>query len=279
MPRDGQSEGWSDPLVRQAFAQVRRWRHWLHPERKTWSEKDIHRLRVETRRFLAHVALLESWLPKDVVHGVRRTLKRCLRVTSELRDLQVHAVLAELLQSRHPSMGIFRHCLRRRARRLARGLAKDLVRGRHARSLVNWQQQLRAAASGRRESEARDRRAARRRLRQAFHRLLRWQERADSDPAWQHRVRVALKSYRYLADALRAVWPKITAERLERLHDCQSRMGELHDVRLFEARLAKFAARRESAAGFGACQWELARRRAALERAQRRISVAAHGFR
>jgi len=62
----------------------------------------------------------------------------------------------------------------------------------------------------------------------------------QEDPDSVHRVRVAFKKYRYLAEIWQPLFPQFTDEMLTRMQALQDRLGEIQDLRVLERMLADF---------------------------------------
>lgn len=198
----------------------------------------VHDLRIGTRRLLARLELLRSLDPCADGRRARRRLKRLLAITSPARDARVQLRLFERLTPHDAAAGRrkFHRRLQQRDRRLSRELSRKLecrelgLHGLKPRRLVRPL----AEAGGRLDA------AWLRALRLAARRVLERQRDAHTgDADDRHRLRVALKKFRYLAEILPASGP----DRLARLQRVQSSLGDLHDFELLLARLEKFAAR------------------------------------
>src|SRR5258706_7774877 len=75
----------------------------------------------------------------------------------------------------------------------------------------------------------------------AFTRTVELQRAMDPGAAQTiHRTRIAFKKFRYMVEALQALFPEITRKRVAAMQDFQAMMGEVQDTEVFLARLDKF---------------------------------------
>jgi CHAD domain-containing protein len=227
----------------------------------------VHELRVVTRRVLAALALLEPRLPADILKKARKELKQQLRVTSKLRDLQVQRALLAEFTAHQRELRSFRRHLGRRERDASRGVARKLSHRHRTRVLALKPALLalvRAADSGG-SSEMR------RALQKAFVRMEHLRRRAQ-DARQLHRLRVALKRYRYMRDAWLGQGGEV--EPFTHLRAAQKCLGEWHDLMLLEARLRRFARRHPGSGKYGPTLRLLRRRQETRARRQRRLVAA-----
>jgi CHAD domain-containing protein len=226
----------------------------------------VHEFRIETRRVLAALALLESLLPADELKAARKELKRQLRATGKLRDLQVQRALLDEFTSQRRALAGFRRHLARREPPASRVLARKL--GTRHRGRVQALAPV-LASLGRTRDGGTD--GMRRALQRAFVRMERLRRR-DTNPRRLHRLRVALKRYRYMRDAWLGEGGE--AEPFTHLRAAQKCLGELHDLTLLEARLRRFARRHPGSGPYGPTLRLLRQRRQTRERRQRRLVAA-----
>jgi CHAD domain-containing protein len=81
--------------------------------------------------------------------------------------------------------------------------------------------------------------------RESFTRLR--ESRLAVDPAQRetiHRMRIDLKEFRYLMEALRVAAKGVSARDLESLHALQTTMGDLHDLEVLSSTIARHVAKR-----------------------------------
>ena len=230
----------------------------------------VHALRIGTRRLLARLELVRQLAPPAGLPRARRRLKRLLRATGAARDARVQLRLFERLTpgDTNPGCRKFHRRLRRRDRRLTRELAKALRTHESGWHGLKSRRLFRPLA----EAGAALPAARTRALRLAAGRILERQPAARTgDVRDRHRLRVALKKFRYLAETLPG--PPAGLARLQRI---QASLGDLHDFDLLLARLGQFAARHPATA-----RWletrraQLQRRGQALLRRQRRLRFTA----
>jgi len=208
---------------------------------KKVSAKTVHDLRVETRRILALLDLLEILGFGSGLKKMRKTFKKRLDSFDDLRDTQVQLCLLKPLWRRFPAAKDFKKLLRDCEECLVEKLARkirDTKQGGLNRRLKETEQCLRDCAAG----QSRETSAALALLatRASFDRAARLRRQVRrGNPKTIHRLRVAFKRFRYGCELLQPFLPGLTAERLEKMKDYQRRAGDVQDV---EVLLARFAA-------------------------------------
>ncbi len=230
------------------------------------SERSVHRLRVETRRLLAALDLLARSLPADVVTEGCRALRKQLKRTSRLRDFQVFRRLVAAQLESHPELEEFLRHLRSSGTVRARRVRNRLVRRKAARRIAALGVALAAVIAEQLPALPAE---VERTLRLARLRVLRQRAARASDPASLHRLRVALKQYRYLHEVVRSFLPPSTAVLLKAWRKWQAQLGAIHDAGLLNAEWRRFAARCESTPKLITAGRALARNRRTLLRRYR----------
>jgi CHAD domain-containing protein len=220
-------------------AQRRRYRKRLERCQAKFSESAVHELRIQTRRLLALLDLVQALTPELPLRKTRKIFKRRLDAFDELRDTHMQLVLLKTLRAAFPEVRELDAWLRRRERKLIGTLRKGLRTAKPARlekRLKEIEQALResapppegpgdapgflAALEAAFAAVATLRRAVRR------HRT-----------ATIHRTRIAFKRYRYMVELLRVFLPGMTAGLLRQMRSYQTRMGDIQDVEVLLAGL------------------------------------------
>ena len=217
----------------------------------TFSEKSVHASRVETRRLLSLVELLNVFIGQSHLKKVRRLLKRQLDAVDPLRDTQVQLLLLGK-QARHfPEVRSLREALQKREARALKAATRRIKRIK-IRSLEKIFRRLGRRLSHVRREPARSRRhrvAVMNAVQEAFARTLALQRAMDPGAAETiHRTRIAFKKFRYMVEALQPLFPEITRARLAAMQDFQSMLGAVQDTEVFLGRLDKHARGREARA-------------------------------
>jgi CHAD domain-containing protein len=213
----------------------------------------VHDLRVAIRRLLALLDLLADLPPlPGSLRAVRKPLRRLLDALSRLRDSQVQCQLAAKLAAPDATTRrLFRRWLAgREAKRRPRARQRLL-----AFPAGQWAKPFRQAACGLRTAAAaepareRCRRAVRQPLEEAWRDAEKRRQRlSPTDPHSLHRLRLALKEYRYALEALLPLLPPGGDHLLRQLRAAQTRLGGIQDLRVQAALLAKCAAQAPAAA-------------------------------
>lgn len=217
----------------------RRYRKRLARCQEKFSEKAVHELRIETRRILALLDLLEALRFADPLKKVRKTFKQRLDAFDDLRDTHVQLVLLKPLWADFPEARELKLRLRKCERQLVSKLSREIQTtkaGRLNRQLKQIEKSLRH--SGDLPASGRSKGLAQMILGAAFRRvvILRRQIQRNK-PATIHRMRVAFKQFRYTAEFLQPFLPRFTPERLTRMKEFQAAAGNIQDIAVLLARL------------------------------------------
>jgi CHAD domain-containing protein len=233
---------WEKTLKASLKQRWKRYRRALKRCQHRFSEKSVHASRVETRRMLSLVELLNVFLGQSHIKKTRRILKRHLNAFDPLRDTQVQLLLLAKHRRQFLEAKAFHKMLARREKRCLKTAARRIERikvgslqkvfHRLARQLTH----VREDATQR----TRHRAAVMNAVRDAFVRTLDLQRAMDPGAAETiHRTRIAFKKFRYMVEALQPLFAEITPERVAAMQDFQSMMGEVQDTEVFLARLDK----------------------------------------
>lgn len=247
----GRMKDWERELKASLKKRWKRYRRTLDLCQRRFSEKSVHASRVETRRLLSLVELLNVFLGQSHLKKTRQILKRHLDAFDPLRDTQVQLLLFAKHRRQFPEAKAFHEALAKREERCRKAAARRIKRIK-VRPLQKVLHQLARQLSHVRKNAAqstRHRAAVMNAVREAFARTLALQRSMDPGAAASiHRTRIAFKKFRYMMEALQPLFPEITIERVAAMQDFQSMMGEVQDTEVFLARLDKHAHRHEKRA-------------------------------
>jgi len=208
---------------------------------KKFSEKAVHDLRTETRRMLALLDLLEALHFEGSLNKLRKTFKKRLDCFDDLRDTHVQLVLLKPMWAKFPEATELKKRLCKCEKRLVAELSDEIQTmksGKLNRRLRDIEKNLCKCA----KNPPRERGAALARmlLGGAFRRVVILRRHIKrNNPATIHKMRVAFKRLRYTAELLQPFLPHFTPERITRMKEFQSAAGDIQDVAVLLARLAK----------------------------------------
>ena len=208
---------------------------------KRFSEKAVHDLRIQTRRLLALLDLLEALHFNEPLKKVRKTFKKRLDAFDDLRDTHVQRVLLKPMWPKFPEAGELKKHLCKCEKRLECEMSREIQKtksGRLNRCLKRIQESLCECAK--RPPSGRSANLAQMLSGGAFRRVVILRRQIlRSKPATIHRMRVAFKRFRYTAELLQPFLPHMTPERLARMKKFQDAAGDIQDLAVLLARLAK----------------------------------------
>ncbi len=235
-------KNWEKTLRTSLKQRWKRYRRALKRCQRKFSEKSVHASRVETRRLLSLVELLNVFLGQSHLKRIRRILKRHLDAFDPLRDTQVQLLLLAKHRRQFPEAKSFHKMLARREERCLKTAARRIERIKIG-SLHKVFRRLARQLGHLREDAAhrvRHRAAVMNAVRDAFAHTVELQRAMDPGAAETiHRTRIAFKKFRYMLEALQPLFSEITAKRVASMQDFQSMMGEVQDTEVFLARLGK----------------------------------------
>src|ERR1035437_6459657 len=107
--------------------QWKRYRKQLKRCQHECSPRAIHAFRVETRRLVSTLELLDGFLPSRQMEKAQRILKHHRDAFDELRDTQVQLAAVGGMRRAFPALSPFYACLREREERLTRKTCKRLT--------------------------------------------------------------------------------------------------------------------------------------------------------
>ena len=208
-----------------------RWKNYraeLKRCRAEFSNEAVHDLRTSARRMLAFIQLLNTISPRPRLQKLNRAFKEQLDEFDQLRDTQV--ILAELSETLHelPQLQEFHSYLQEVEKELLKTLRKklkviDLF------DVSKRIRRMRESLKGEPDSELRL--LVLQAVDEAF--LTTRQRQNWITPAAAstiHRVRIAFKAFRYMVEIVHPLVNDFPPENLKRMHEYQSRMGEIQDV-------------------------------------------------
>jgi CHAD domain-containing protein len=211
---------------------------------KKFSEGAVHELRIETRRLLAMLDLLDALGVREALKKTRRIFKRRLDAFDELRDTHVQLSLLKPLCRDFPEAREFNLMLLRREKKLIGELHHDIEAVKQARlerRLKALEKELRKSAKTKPRKAGVSLAAAA--LSETFARvvLLRRMVRRNNTKTI-HQMRVAFKRFRYMSELLQTMLPRLTKKHLRRMQEYQSMMGDIQDMEVLLAGLKEAAA-------------------------------------
>lgn len=226
-------------LARSVHEARRRYRKRLARCQRRFSESAVHELRIETRRILALLDLLEGLHFPEPFKKLRKTFKKRLDAFDELRDTHVQLELLKPLWSDFPEARELRKCLRKCEKRLVpkvSGKVRSTKNGRLNRQLKQLEKALRQC--GRISAAGRNDSLEQTFLASAFRRVLALRRQIKrNQPGTIHRMRVAFKRFRYTAELLQPFVLQFTSGSLARMKDFQGAAGKIQDLAVLRARL------------------------------------------
>ena len=196
------------------------------------SKKQIHDLRVATRRLLANLNIVESLLSGKSLPKLHRRLKRHLRPFGLLRDLQLQrSTLRELVVS-YPSLRPYANELALREQTLvkrARRELREIELERAQQEIDQFREQLIAMLS----DPAMGRAAVAvvmGSLAKAYLQASALKNAAMSGRTPSiHRFRISFKRFRYMVEALQPLLPGVPVTMFPAMNAYQTRMGAIQD--------------------------------------------------
>lgn len=204
-------------------------------------EKAYHDIRVATRRLQELVAFLNPFLPQRRARRLWRRARKIRRAVSDTRNVDVMRTLVDQVCPRldHPHSRTLKklcsECLPKPRRRIPRSLpdARKRITALHQR----FQEPAPGGVRVRAEQLLQERLA----------RLEKARRKARSGaPIPMHRLRIAVKHYRYLLELLAPLGLAGADVVVEKAHNAQHILGKLHDLDMLQEFLEREGSAREA---------------------------------
>jgi len=233
--------------------------------RRKLSEGAVHKLRVETRRLLSLLDLIEPLSDRQRTGKARRRFKKVLGAFARLRDTQVQRLAFETKFCHLPESGAVLQALRQREEKLVRKAGKkmDDIRLDELKGLWKSAGRLSKAHTNGGHSPRRDAQVVTRPVDDAYAAVMKLRRSIEPGrPATIHRMRVGFKKFRYMVEALEDVLAVHAAVHVKEMQSFQTLMGDIQDSEVLLADLEKLHSKEIiSAATLKTLRAELLRKR------------------
>lgn len=205
--------------------------------RKEFSEEAVHDLRVSTRRLLATCDLLRSITPHKRIQKIRRALKDQLDDLDDLRDVQVLLTDASEFLSEIPELKALQTHWLQEEKRLMKHTRK-LVKERDTKGLSKRIEKTREMLSDLPEENLAEQILAA--VDEAYAHVLQTYAALDAENIPSiHKLRIAFKRFRYSVEIVHPLLADFPSANFERMHDYQSRMGDIQDMEVARQKLTE----------------------------------------
>jgi CHAD domain-containing protein len=219
----------------------------LHRCQKKFSVGAVHDLRVETRRVLALLHLLEELDAGCVSKKLVKRFKKRLDVFDGLRDTQVQLRLLSPMWSDFPDAAALKKFLCRHEALLISKLAHKINATKYSRlsrQLKHIEKQLQKDREINRPGMTLS--AIGTALNKAFRETTAVRRQVQADNATTiHKLRVAFKRFRYMVELLQPWLPHITARQLNRMKAYQAAAGDIQDLEVLLRCMAQTVRKRK----------------------------------
>ena len=237
--KDNPSTSTASQLLLEALD--KRWKNYrvqLKRCRAEFSNEAVHDLRIAARRMLALIQLLNSISPRPRLQKLSRAFKDQLDEFDDLRDTQV--ILAEVSETIQelPQLQKFQNHLQSVEENLLKTLRKKLK----VIDLFDVSKRIRKTSESLGAEADKDLLVPTlQAVDDAF--LLTKQRHSwidSAQPATIHRMRIAFKTFRYMAEIIHPLLKGYPFDNLEQMNHYQALMGEIQDVEVIMQTLADF---------------------------------------
>ena len=191
--------------------------------------------------------ILAAFLGRKMTEPALTILKQHLDAFDDLRDVQVQLAFVHQLVSERPEAKRFATYLLKRQRRYAKQTRKK-IRGIKTRPLARCVEACSDQLQALQERLSQRRAAAllERAVDRAFQRVRQLRRAIDPDnSATIHRTRLAFKRFRYMVEALSPLLPWVKKSQFTAMRDFQTIMGDIQDIEVLLASLARFKAKKK----------------------------------
>lgn len=204
---------------------------------KDFSEEAVHDLRVATRRLLAIFDLLRTIAPHKRIQTIRRILKDQLDDLDDLRDVQVLlADVSEFVQE-IPELKLVQKHWADEEKRLMRSTRK-LVKSGDTKNLSKRVEKVRDMVFALPEENLSIHLFSA--VDEAYTRVIHSHAALDAENIpGIHKLRIAFKKFRYSIEIVHPLLADFPPDNFERMHDYQSRMGDIQDMEVARQKLTE----------------------------------------
>lgn len=248
-PRDQLSAGTLRHLELSLKRQMKRYRRGLKRCQQNFSPSAVHESRVETRRLLSIVELLQPFIPAGRVRKTQAALKRHRDTFDELRDTQVQKVAVAKMRRHFPAARVFARYLGDREDRFTRQTRKAIkrIKTKRLQKLISACRQDARKWRGIGLSDLANQMLLAG-INRAFNQTRRLKDKIDrNDTDTIHYTRVAFKKFRYMVETLASRLPLADEKLLAAMHHYQTMMGDIQDAEVLLRTLDKFLLKKPAA--------------------------------
>ena len=224
-------------------------KHWniyyakLKLTRREFSREAVDDLRVALRHLLPVIEMLRTIAPEPQLQKFYKTLKDLLDAMEELRDIQVSQVEFSEAINEFPKARPFLTYLEKREDRLLRKMERRVHQLKPG-NLIKHASTIRRSIVGLYATRPEITRLLLEAVDDAFILVQNRYEVLDqAKPAGIHRLRVAMRKFRYRLEIVNPVLADFSPEILERLHDLQDSLGYLKDIEILLGYLDEFTSK------------------------------------
>lgn len=222
--------------------QMKRYRRGLKRCQQNFSPSAVHESRVETRRLLSIIELLQPFIPAGRVRRTQAALKRHRDTFDDLRDTHVQKLTVAEMRRDFPAARAFDRYLEDREARFIRQTRKAIkrIKPKRLQKLISACRQDAKKWRGIRLSDLANRMLLAG-IDRAFNQTRRLKEKIDpNDTDTIHYTRVAFKKFRYMVETLATRLPQADERLLAAMHHYQTMMGDIQDAEVLLRTLDKF---------------------------------------
>lgn len=212
--------------------------------REEFSKSAVHDLRTSIRRLLALLDVVAFVTSGSRVEKLTDSIKEQLDGFDDMRDVQVMLDKVSENIDTLPELEPFQKYLEKREKRKQRAaeqLVKDIKLGSINKRLLKICEDVEDLSP----EELRGKLPQA--VDEAYLRVTQLYGEIDpAQPVTIHHMRIAFKKFRYMIEAIYPCLPDFPESLLDRMHDYQTQMGDIHDTQVFLETFAQFAEDKDS---------------------------------
>jgi Uncharacterized conserved protein len=204
------------------------------------SEESVHDLRVASRRLLSILELIRNFSPSPRLQNLRNYFKDQLNSYDELHDTQVMIVEIEEVLDEFPEVEPFLAALEKREKRLMRDAEKiaDQVKLENLnRRVASIYTEVESLIENPEELVEEAFCAVDDAYSLVLHRV---DALKRNQVATIHRLRIAMKKFRYLIEIISSIISQYPIQTMNFMHEFQDVMGEIQDVEILLSSLKRY---------------------------------------
>lgn len=211
----------------------------MQKTKRSYSENNIHKLRISIRRLNSLIKLIDIIHPEMGFKGILKPLKRILNSFQNLRDQQVQLLYIENMLPKFPELKVYQKYVSGNIKQELKNVNKNIKQvnvKKLEKKLLKLTESIPEISLNQAIDVAKE----------LFAKVKQYGDAVCTDDIHTiHKLRIAFKNFRYTVE-LYAPARNISKAVFDQIHSMQNMMGEIQDLEVLTRQLRKFLIRDET---------------------------------